>query len=105
VEADQPVSVVGVEFVPDGSADTVLAVDLIDEGSRPGLKQDSPIGIEYESRSPRTAYIQGATRTFVGRNIRGIAGDAVLCLLVIAGMFAASQFLGRAYNRLLTRRK
>jgi hypothetical protein len=105
VIADQPVAVVGVEFVPAGSAQAVLGVDLIDAGSIPGLQQNTPVAIDYQIGSPRIARIRGATRSFVSRNLRGMAVDGVVCLVLLAGLFAASQFLGRAYDRLLGRRK
>jgi hypothetical protein len=83
----------------------VLAVDLIDAGSLPGLREGSPVAIDYEAASPRTAHIQNATRTFVGRNIRGMAVDGVLCVLLLIGMLAAAQFIGRGYNKLAGRTK
>ena len=67
--ADQPIDVVGVEFIPEGRTEPVVAVDLIDRGSVPGLKEGSTAPIRYESESPRTAYLDGATRTFPSRNI------------------------------------
>jgi hypothetical protein len=105
IEVHQPVSVVGVEFVPDERMEPVLAVDLIDAGSLPGLREGSPVAIDYEAASPRTAHIQNATRTFVGRNIRGMAVDGVLCVLLLIGMLAAAQFIGRGYNKLAGRTK
>ncbi len=105
IEVNQPVAVVAVEFVPAERIEPVLAVDLIDAGSLPGLREGSPVAIDYEAAAPRTAHLQNATRTFVGRNIRGIALDGVLCLLLILGMLAAAQFIGRGYNKLVGRTK
>jgi hypothetical protein len=103
-DADQPVAVVGVEFVPAGRADAVLAIDLIDAGSIAGLKEGSTVGIEYEAASPRVAHIQNATRTFAGRNLRGIAVQCVLSILILIAGFALWEFLGRAWRRSLARR-
>jgi hypothetical protein len=104
-EADQPIAVVGVEFVPSGRTESVLGIDLIDANSLPGLKPGSTVGIEYEGGSPRTAHIQNATRSFPGRNLRGIGVQTVLYLLVLIGGFAAWEFLGRTWSRLLARRR
>lgn len=103
--ADQPVDIVGIEFVPAGRTDAVVAVDLIDSGSLPGLKENSVVAIQYEGQSPRTAYLQTATREFVGRNLRGIAVECAACLLVIIVFFAGANYIGRAWKRLLQRRR
>ena len=75
-DANQPVDVVAVEFVPAGRTEPVVAVDLVDSGSIPGLKQDSVVAIQYEAQSPRTAYIQTATRRFVSRTSRASHSSA-----------------------------
>src|SRR5204863_5732725 len=49
VLADQPVDVVGVEFVPEGSTEPVVAVDLIDRGSVQGLTEHSAVTLRYEA--------------------------------------------------------
>lgn len=103
VETLQPIDVVGVEFVPAGRADPVLAVDLIDAGSLPGLGKDAPVSIEYEAAAPRTAYIQGATRTFATRNLAGTFEQAALYLLVVGVLLAIAHYLGRGYQRLARR--
>jgi hypothetical protein len=103
-EANQPVAVVGVEFLPAGRTEPVLGVDLIDAGSIAGLKQGTTVGVDYEGGSPRTVHIQNATRSFPGRNLRGIAVEGVLSLLIVIGAFAAWGYLGRAWGRLLARR-
>jgi hypothetical protein len=104
VVADQPVEVVGIEFVPAGRTEPVVAVDLIDAGSIPGLKENSTVPIEYEGDSPRTTYIQAATRGFVQRNLEGIAIQGGLCVLVLIGFLAAAHFIGRAWTRLIRKR-
>lgn len=103
--ADQPVDVVGIEFIPAGRTEAVVAVDLIDSGSLPGLKENSTVPIEYEAQSPRTAYIQAATRTFVSRNLTGIAVQCLACLAVLIVVIGGAQFISRAFNRLIERRR
>src|SRR3979490_1009677 len=100
IMADQPVDVVGVEFVPDGRTGPVVAVDLIDHGSVPGLKEQSTVTFEYEGTSPRTAYIDHATRTFPKRNFSGIVLWGLLSLATLIALVAAGQWISKAFNRL-----
>jgi hypothetical protein len=102
--ASQPVEVVGIEFVPEGRTDAVLAVDLIDLGSIAGLKVNGPVHIEYEGGSPRTAYLRSATRGFLARNLRGIVVDGGLYLGVLIGGLMGAHFIGRAWTRMVARR-
>jgi hypothetical protein len=103
-ETDQPIAVVGVEFVPAGRTEPVLGIDLIDAGSIAGLKQGTTVGVHYESGSPRTTHIQNAARSFPGRNLRGIAVESALSLLLLIGAFAAWDYFGRVLGRLTARR-
>jgi hypothetical protein len=104
IVADQPVDVVGVEFVPEGRTEPVMAVDLVDRGSLPGLKEQAAVAIQYEGRTPRIAHIQGATRTFPQRNLSGAIVQAVLVIALIIGFFLAAQWIGRGFNRLIARK-
>ena len=103
-ETAQPIQIVGVEFVPAGKTDPVLAVDLIDAGSAGGLKENAEVPVAYESASPRTAYISGASRGFVSRNLTGIAVQIGLCGAVFAGFVLAAHYIGQAWSRLIARR-
>ena len=103
IDAEQPIQVVGVEFVPEGRTEAVLAVDLIDAKSVPGLHEKGSVGLTYESASPRTAYVDGATRNFVSRNIRGMGMQGVAVVLVGVVFFAVWWAFSRGYRR-LTRR-
>jgi hypothetical protein len=104
-DADQPVAVVGVEFVPAGRTEAVLAVDLIDAGSIPGLQEKSAVGIDYEAGHPRTAYLQKASRRFVSRNVAGIVRQGLACLVVLIVFYAVVYFLPRAFHRLTAPRR
>jgi len=103
VIADQPVDVVGVEFIPEGRTEPVLAVDLIDRGSIPGLKEKGTVAIRYERASPRIAYITGATRDFPEKNFRGtiLQGLTVLALCVVT--LGGFHLAGKAWKRRLAR--
>jgi hypothetical protein len=100
IEADQPVDVVGLEFVPEGRTEAVVAVDLIDRGSVPGLKEQAKVAIQYEAGYPRRAYIDGARRTFPEKNFSGALLQGVLSLAVLIGAIALAQGMGKAFKRL-----
>lgn len=102
--ADQPIDVVGIEFVPEGRTEAVVAVDLIDTGSLPGLKEGGTVAVDYEGTSPRTAHLRSATRGFVRRNLEGIAVQGGFCVLLLAGFLAISHYAGAAWKRLLAAR-
>jgi hypothetical protein len=104
-DADQPIAVVGVEFVPAGKTEAVLAVDLIDAGSIPGLQEKSAVGIDYEAGHPRTAYIQKASRRFASRNVAGIVMHGTVCLVVLIVFYAVLYFFHRAFPRLTAPRQ
>jgi hypothetical protein len=99
----QPVEVAAIEFVPEGRADAVVAVDLIDAGSIAGLKKGATVAIEYEAASPRTAYLQGATRNFARRNVNGVILQAGLYVGVLLAVWAVAQWIGGAFRRLVQR--
>jgi hypothetical protein len=98
--ASQPVSVVGVEFVPEGRLEPVLAVDLIDEGSL-ALKQGATLSVEYELTAPRTAYLVGATRNFPRRNLSGLVLVCSFYVALLLGVAFGAHYLGGAGKRLL----
>jgi hypothetical protein len=101
--ASQPVSVVGVEFIPEGRLEPVVAVDLIDEGSLP-IKQGATLSVEYELRAPRTAYLLGATRNFPRRNLGGLVLVGAFCVALLVGAAYGAHYLGRGWKRLLKSR-
>jgi hypothetical protein len=103
LDTDQPIDVVAVEFVPQGRSEPVVAVDLIDRGSVGGLKERSIVPIRYEAGSPRTAYIDGATRTFPERNFRGSVLQAALWLAVLLVGFGIAHVIGKGFRRLIAR--
>ncbi len=98
--ADQPIAVAGIEFVPEGRTAPVVAVDLIDDGSLPGLVEHSAVNVDYESASPRVAYIQGATRRFAERNLKGLAWQLIDMLIVTVVLLSIVKFFGWTYRKL-----
>lgn len=102
-QADQPIQIVGVQFVPEGRTEPVLAVDLIDAGSIPGLQEQAPVSVDYERSAPRTAYIRGATRKFPGRNLRGIAFELIAVLVLLVAALWAYSIFSKGYRRLTQR--
>jgi hypothetical protein len=106
--AEQPVDVVGIEFVPAGRIDPVLAVDLIDAGSIEGLEVNSAVSVDYDGTSPRVARIRNARRDFATRNLQGIAfqavtfaaGMALLLLMAIWFERKAKGWIRTKFNRM-----
>lgn len=103
-EAHQPLDIVGVEFVPQGFRDSVLAVDLVDRGSIPGLAEGASVEVDYEAVRPRTAWLRGGTRTFPRRNLIGLGQDALLWTGVLIALALLWHFLGKGFKRVLSRR-
>ena len=98
-EAKQPVQIVGVQFVPEGRAQAVLAVDLIDADSVRGLREHSAVAVEYERGAPRIAHILGASRSFVQTNLSGAAIEIVVALGVLAALLAGWLLINRGYRK------
>ncbi len=98
--ADQPIAVVGVEFVPEGRSEPVVAVDLIDEGSVSGLAEHARVSVEYESRTPRLAQLLGARRQFAQKNFRGLLEQGAGMVLVTAVLLGGAHLFGRWYRSL-----
>jgi hypothetical protein len=63
-----PYQVVQLRLVPDGAADSVLAVDEVDVGSAPSLGPGAVVKVRYQAAAPREAMLVEATRTFRQRN-------------------------------------
>lgn len=103
VEAHQPVDVVGVEFVPQGFSDAVMAVDLVDRGSIRGLAEGATVDVEYEAAEPRSAWLRSATRTFPRRNLIGLGEDAMLYIGLLFACLLAWLFIGKAFTRRVSR--
>jgi len=103
VIADQPVDVVGVAFLPEGFTEPVLAVDLIDLGSVPGLKEKGTVSITYEQANPRIASIDKATRTFPQRNFSGVIYQGVASLVLLLGVLALVAWLSAKYKKFTSR--
>jgi hypothetical protein len=98
-DAEQPIDIVGVEFIPEGRTETVVAVDLIDRGSL-AIKEGSTADVEYEANSPRTAHLAGAQRTFPTRNLHGAIVQVAASLgLLLAGL-AIAEWIRRRWRKL-----
>jgi hypothetical protein len=63
-----PYQVVQLRLVPEGAADSVLAVDEIDAGSAPSLAPGAVVKVRYHPAAPREAMLVEGTRTFRQRN-------------------------------------
>lgn len=83
----QPYTVVALEFVPQGAAASVVAVDLVDAGSVQGLAVGAELAITYSTTDPRWARIEQAQRTYFWKNLSGYAVVAGLLLLLFFGVW------------------
>ena len=93
--ADQPIAVVGVEFVPEGRQEPVVAVDLIEEGSVSGLAERARVSVDYEGRTPRVAHVQGARRQFARKNLSGLLEQGAEMALVVLVLWSGAHLFRR----------
>jgi hypothetical protein len=85
-----PFDVVELDLVPRSFAASVIAIDDIDTTSAHGLAVGRTVRVHYAPSDPRTARIDGATRTFDAVNLRDRRQGA----LVLIGIVAALALLG-----------
>ncbi len=100
IDANQPIDVIAVEFIPAAWTEPVLAVDLIDSGSAPGLVEGSTVAVNYEANHPRTAQLQAGTRTFLRSNYLGLLGYALICLAIGAALLLGMKTFCFLFKRL-----
>ena len=103
LQAEQPIQIAGVQFLPEGRSEPVVAVDLIDSGSLAGLHEQQSVLVDYEAGAPRTAYIRGATRTFARKNLRGMGTQIMALLAVGGGLLLVGSMVSRGWKRLTER--
>jgi hypothetical protein len=104
LRADQPIQIASVQFLPEGKSEPVVAVDLIDDGSIRGLKEQASVPVEYEASAPRVAHIRGATRDFPQRNLRGIAVQGIAVVAVFVAVWIVGVLFMRGFRKLIARR-
>jgi len=83
-----PYQVVQLRLVPEGAADSVLAVDEVDAGSVPSLAPGAVVRVRYPPAAPREAMLVEAARTFRQRNrfhllflVLGVGGIGIAAAL------------------------
>jgi hypothetical protein len=101
IDTNQPIDVVGVEFIPARQTESVLAVDLIDSGSHPGLAPGATVALNYEASNPRIAHLQKGTRTFLQSNFLGTIEYALIYLVLVAIFWFAIPAAWRFFLRLI----
>ncbi len=97
-----PYQMVVVEFVAPGMDTPVKAVDKVDVGSVPELKEGQSVNILYDAANPRIAHLQQGTRNFPGqaRTTVILVGAAwILLVLIGAGISAFFRRVGRGLSR------
>lgn|GEM_PF-4122238 len=94
----RPFDRVEIEFDPTGDGGTVVAVDDIDVGSRPGLAINASIDVTFPPENPRAAQIAGATRSHLP--INWLMGPLELSMYAaVLALIAGSGFISRAFVR------
>lgn len=68
----QPYQVVEVKFTPAGGRTPVTGVDVIDEGSVPGVATGKAVALSYDRGDPRVIQLRGAARRWPEANARSI---------------------------------
>jgi hypothetical protein len=95
---DQPVDYVAVRFLPEGWRTPVVAVDEVDAKSIPGLRAGLTVPVRYDAAEPRHALIVTGTRTFPGRNIRGVIVQGLVAAVVCLVLFGIGSLIMRAFS-------
>lgn len=96
----QPFQMLDLEFTPEGTTDSIHALDRIDLGSVPGLRQDATLQISYSLSDPHVVRIAGATSTYVQAALLFILGlayalAALVTFVAFPAMGLAQRFIGR----------
>lgn len=84
-DAVQPYDIVELEFAPSGAAGPVVAVDLVDAGSVPGLAQGAQLRIHYSVEDHRWAQLDTASRTYYWKNMRSFGIIMIVAVVPLSG--------------------
>lgn len=98
IPLQHPYQIVLLKFVPPGFDSPVTAVDKVDAGSVPNLKQGDSADILYDSAYPRIARLRQGTRSFPGRALTTV----IICCVVFAVLLSLFWAAG-AFFRILRR--
>lgn len=89
-----PYYVVELTFVPEGKRDSVIAVDVVDAASVPGLKKGDAKPVLYAADIPRSAHLVGAQPAKTGSNrlysiglILAFAVGSILIIIAFSLLF------------------
>lgn len=83
IPLERPYQIVVLKFVPPGMDTPVMAVDKIDSGSVPNLKQGQSANIIYDAAHPRIARLQQGTRAFPGNTLRTVIVSCLAYVVVV----------------------
>ncbi|MBV9157855.1 MAG: hypothetical protein JO097_16440 [Acidobacteriaceae bacterium] len=90
IDLSHPYQIVRLKFVPPGMDTPVIAIDKVDAGSVPNLKEGQSVNIIYDASYPRIARMQEGTRSFPGhaRTTLILCGIAVAVVIGIAAVIS-----------------
>ena len=82
------------QFVPPGLDSAVKAVDKVDMGSVPNLKEGQSVEILYDAAHPRIARLRQGTRLFPGHTMALVVGCCIASVVILAMAWVAGRVFG-----------
>jgi hypothetical protein len=89
-----PYQMVVLQFVPPGLDSAVKAVDKVDMGSVPNLKEGQSVEILYDAAHPRIARLRQGTRLFPGHTMALVVGCCIASVVILAMAWVAGRVFG-----------
>jgi hypothetical protein len=86
------------EFKPEGAREAVHALDMVDQGSMPGLREGTRVAVTYSATNPRVARAAVGTRKYPMRAFEYLVGitygaGALLALVILPALRAVRRLL------------
>jgi hypothetical protein len=86
------------EFKPEGATEAVHALDMVDQGSMPGLREGTRVAVTYSATNPRVARAAVGTRKYPMRAFEYLVGitygaGALLALVIAPALRALRRLL------------
>lgn len=101
-EAVQPYTIVELGFVPAGRTDPVVAIDMIDADSVPGVEVGATVPVRYSVDEPRWVQIDGAVRTYYWKNLRTFGLLSLLILALLCGSWGIRRWRAAHHSAVKT---
>jgi hypothetical protein len=96
ITLQHPYQILRLKFVPPGMDTAVIAIDKVDAGSVPNLREGEEVNIIYDAAHPRIARLTAGTRLFPGRALTTVVLVCIAFVVVIAIGWIIGGFFGLA---------